>query len=56
MDFAIEEKRQLSGDDNNNQNTTTTLVQDCHNHMCNVWIIYSETIGLSQQNINGGLQ
>jgi len=38
VDFAVEEKRALSGDDGNNPNTIATMVQDCHNDMCNIWI------------------
>ena len=38
VDFAVEEKRALSGDDGNNPNTIATMVQDCHYHMCNIWI------------------
>jgi hypothetical protein len=39
VDFAVEENRQLTGDDTNNDNTITCMVQDCHNHMRNIWII-----------------
>jgi hypothetical protein len=38
VDFAVEENRQLTGDDTNNDNTITCMVQDCHNHMRNIWI------------------
>ncbi len=38
VDFAVEEKRALSGENDNHPNTLTTMVQDCHNHMRNIWI------------------
>ncbi len=38
VDFTMEKERALAGDDNNNQNTLTTMVQDCQNHMHNIWI------------------
>ncbi len=38
VDFAMEEKRALARDNDNNPNTLTTMVQDCHNHMHNIWI------------------
>ena len=38
VDFAVAEKRALTGDDENNETTITIMVQDCHNHMRNIWI------------------
>ena len=38
VDFAVEEKRALSGENDNHPNTIATMVQDCHNHMRNIWI------------------
>ncbi len=38
VDFAVEEKRALSGVNDNHPNTIATMVQDCHNHMRNIWI------------------
>ena len=38
VDFAVEEKRALSRDNDSSPNTLTTMVQDCHNHMHNIWI------------------
>ncbi len=39
VDNAVAEKRKLQGYvTNNNSNITTTMVQDCRNHMQNVWI------------------